>query len=62
MNSKMTDISSPLPTKSSRYFHIVCIKNKNNATKEVPMKGPVKDLINSQCNFLSMFELEFKNR
>ena len=35
---------------------------KNNATKKVPMKGPVKDLIKSQCSFFSMLELDFKNR
>jgi len=62
MNSKMTDTSSPFPTRSSRYFQMVCIRNKNNATKKVPMKGPVKDLIKSQCSFFSMLVLDFKNR
>jgi len=43
--------SSPLPTRSSMYFHKVCIINTKRAIKKVAIKGPKKDFSMSLSNF-----------
>ena len=43
--------SSPFPTRSSIYFHNICIIKTKNAMKKVMMKGPIKDLKISLSNF-----------
>ncbi|OQC44775.1 MAG: hypothetical protein BWX59_01693 [Bacteroidetes bacterium ADurb.Bin028] len=39
-NSTITSHSSPLPTKSSMYFHRNCIRSMNMAMKKVITNGP----------------------
>ena len=51
MNFPIVQKSSPLPTRSSIYFHNVCIKRINSVTKNVAIKGPKKDFIISLSNF-----------
>jgi hypothetical protein len=43
--------SKPFPTRSSMYFHKVCIINTKNAMKNVAMNGPVNALRISLSNF-----------
>ena len=43
-NSPITESSSPLPTRSSMYFHKNCIKRRNTAMKKVKINGPIYDL------------------
>jgi len=50
-NCNMVIISRPLPTRSSIYFHSICIINTKNAMKNVTIKGPIKDLKISMSNF-----------
>ena len=50
-NWPMVIKSSPLPTRSSMYFHNICIIKTKNAIKNVMMKGPIKDLKISLSNF-----------
>ena len=45
---------NPLPTRSSMYFHNVCIINTKNAIKNVTINGPRKDFRISLSNFLNM--------
>ena len=47
--------SSPFPTKSSIYFHKLCIINTKNPMKKVMMKGPINDFNISLSNFFIMF-------
>lgn len=47
--------SSPFPTKSSIYFHKLCIINTKNPMKKVMMKGPINDFSISLSNFFIMF-------
>ena len=56
------DSSKPLPTRSSKYFQMVCINSKNNATKKVPINGPINDLRNNQCSFLITAKIVSKIR
>jgi hypothetical protein len=46
--------SRPLPTKSSIYFHRVCIINTKKATKNVIMNGPINERTISLSNFFIM--------
>ena len=50
-NFPMVIKSSPLPTRSSMYFHKFCITNTKNAMKKVAMNGPMKALRISLSNF-----------
>jgi hypothetical protein len=43
--------SRPFPTKSSIYFHKLCIINTKNPMKKVMMKGPINDFSISLSNF-----------
>ena len=45
---------NPLPTRSSMYFHNVCIIKTKNAIKKVMINGPRKDLRISLSNFFNM--------
>jgi len=49
--------SNPLPTRSSMYFHSVCIINTKNAIKKVAMKGPMKDFSISLSSFFIIQQL-----
>jgi hypothetical protein len=48
--------SNPFPTKSSIYFHKLCIINTKNAMKKVIMKGPIKDFIISLSSFFNILK------
>lgn len=50
-NVMMVKKSNPLPTKSSIYFHSVCIINTKSAIKKVTINGPMKDLSISLSSF-----------
>ena len=50
-NFMMVIKGSPLPTRSSIYFHKVCIISTKNAIKKVTINGPKKDLSISLSNF-----------
>ena len=50
-NWPMVKKSSPLPTRSSIYFHKLCIISIKKAMKKVAMKGPRKDFKISLSNF-----------
>jgi hypothetical protein len=52
INWPNVNISNPLPTRSSIYFHRVCIINTKSAIKNVPRKGQKKALRISISNFL----------
>ena len=43
INSTITPNSNPLPTKSSIYFHTICINSTNTAIVKVSSSGPRKD-------------------
>ena len=47
-------ISRPLPTRSSIYFHNICIMNTNSVMKNVAIKGHTKAFKISLSSFLSM--------
>ena len=51
INLERVNISSPLPTRSSIYFQMVCIINTNKAIKNVAIKGQKKALRISLSNF-----------
>jgi len=51
-NSHIVKKSRPFPTKSSIYFHNICIINTKNAIKKVAINGPIKDRRISLSNFL----------
>src|SRR5688572_16487605 len=53
-NFPMVIKSSPLPTRSSRYFQSPCIIKTKKAIKNVMMNGPIKDLRMSLSNFFIM--------
>ena len=53
-NFPMVTKSSPLPTRSSRYFQSPCIISTKNAMKNVMINGPIKDLRISLSNFFIM--------
>jgi hypothetical protein len=50
-NCPIVSRSRSLPTRSSMYFHRLCIINTNNAIKKVTTKGPINDLRISLSNF-----------
>ena len=52
--------SSPFPTKSSIYFHKLCIINTKNPMKKVMMKGPINDYNISLSNFFIMFTVRLR--
>ena len=43
-NSPMVSKSRSLPTRSSMYFHRLCIISTKNAIKNVAINGPMKDV------------------
>ena len=49
--------SSPFPTRSSMYFHKLCIISTKNAIKKVTTKGPIKDFKMSLSNFLIILSI-----
>jgi hypothetical protein len=53
MNSRMTPILMPLPTKSSIYSQKNCITRTSSVIKNVAIKGPIKDFNTSLSNFLN---------
>ena len=53
-NLPMVKKSKPFPTRSSMYFHRICIISTKNAIKKVTMKGPKNDFKISLSNFLSI--------
>ena len=50
-NWAMVKKSRPLPTRSSMYFHKICIIKTKKAIKNVMMNGPIKDLMMSLSSF-----------
>src|SRR5438046_3748787 len=56
-NFPSVSASNPLPTRSSIYFHKVCIIKTNRVIKNVTMKGPIKALRMSLSNFLITVEV-----
>ena len=50
-NLQIVKRSRSLPTRSSMYFHRLCIISINNAIKKVITNGPIKDLKTSLSNF-----------
>jgi hypothetical protein len=50
-NWPMVAKSRSLPTRSSMYFHKLCIISTNNAIKNVATKGPINDFRMSLSNF-----------
>ena len=52
--------SRPFPTKSSIYFHKLCIINTKNPMKKVMMKGPINDFNISLSNFFIMFTVRLR--
>ena len=53
-NFKSVTMSRPLPTRSSIYFHNICIMNTNNVMKNVAIKGHKKAFKISLSSFLNM--------
>ena len=51
MNLMSVKKSSPLPTRSSIYFHNICIINTNSVTKKVAINGGINALRISLSNF-----------
>jgi len=49
---RMTKTSTPLPIRSSMYFHTNCISKNSMAITKVITKGPIKDLIINVLIFL----------
>jgi len=45
---------NPFPTRSSMYFHNICIIKTKNAIKKVMINGPRNDLRISLSNFFNM--------
>ena len=54
-NCPMVIKSKPLPTRSSMYFHRLCIIKTKNAIKNVAINGPIKDLIMSLSSFFIIY-------
>ena len=52
INFPMVAKSNPFPTRSSIYFHKICIINTKTAIKKVMMNGPKKDFKISLSSFL----------
>ena len=50
-NCPMVKRSRSLPTRSSIYFHKLCIINTKKVMKNVAINGPINDLIMSVSNF-----------
>ena len=50
-NSMMTPNSSPLPTRSSIYFHTNCISRTKTAMAKVSSSGPRKDFSMRRSSF-----------
>jgi hypothetical protein len=56
-NSAMVSKSRSLPTKSSMYFHRLCIISTKNAIKKVAINGPMKDLRISLSIFFIIYPI-----
>ena len=56
-NSAMVSKSRSLPTRSSIYFHRLCIISIKNAMKKVAINGPMKDLRISLSIFFIIYPI-----
>jgi len=54
MNSKITLVESPLPTKSSIHSQKNCRIKTSNVTKNTAINGPMNALITSLSSFLNI--------
>jgi hypothetical protein len=59
-NCAIVTKSSPFPTKSSIYFHKLCIINTKKPMKKVMMNGPIKDFSISLSNFFIMLTIRLR--